>query len=129
MTALNRYVQLPIGEFELEYLRESAEALRGRSWDRRHWFARPALMDLSSGGSSLYVGQDYDLTSFKVQLDVWNHDHCEVCWQTLSDEGSTNALSEGYFDGSSWICLSCHQFFVEPNDLKAAMVQLMITER
>jgi len=43
----------------------------------------------------------------------WNHDHCEFCWATFSEnEGD---LHEGFctLDKKNWICEQCYQDFKE----------------
>jgi len=44
---------------------------------------------------------------------TWNHDHCEFCWATFSEQGED--LHEGYctLDAKNWICEQCYQDFKE----------------
>lgn len=42
---------------------------------------------------------------------TWNHDHCEFCWATFSEQGED--LHEGFctLDKKNWICEQCFQDF------------------
>jgi hypothetical protein len=43
----------------------------------------------------------------------WDHDHCEICWKTFTDQDWPNALHEGYTTADSyrWICADCFEDF------------------
>jgi hypothetical protein len=72
---------------------------------------RDALVQ-RTGTASLYVGQQYDPAYYDLVHGGWNHDHCEICWWTLSD-GGDEEHSVGYTDGQRWICSECYNQFIE----------------
>jgi len=49
--------------------------------------------------------------TYAVPSLTWNHDHCEFCWATFSEQGED--LHEGYcsLDKKNWICEQCFQDF------------------
>ncbi len=84
---------------------------RGLQWHREPWVRRDALVQ-RTGTTSLYVGQRYDPAYYELVRGGWSHDHCEICWWTLS-EGGDEEHSVGYTDGRRWICSECYHQFIE----------------
>ena len=43
----------------------------------------------------------------------WEHDHCEFCWATFTEEDYPDVLHEGYAteDNYRWICQTCFEDF------------------
>ena len=93
----------------LQKLQESAVELRRQKWTLRPWKKRPVLASLEGRNSVLYTGQPYDAKRYTVIPDGWNHDHCELCWQTISDFTDENTIDTAYTDGSKWVCPGCFQ--------------------
>ena len=88
---------------------------RTHSWHRSHWQRRPALVHRISGVTSLYVGQAFDPAKIDLVPDGWSHDHCVICFWTLSDSGSDDETI-GYTDErGAWVCSECYHQFVNPN--------------
>ena len=52
-----------------------------------------------------------DLTHyFFVSKSPRDHDHCYLCWQTISDgEGNDH---EGYYKGKDFICIKCYEKYI-----------------
>jgi len=98
--------------WKYEDVREAIEQVRNRKWTRQKWKPRAALV--SRGKVTDYWGQKYDPQCTQLVEDGWTHDHCEICWWTLSDSDEPEQ-GEGYTtDGHSWICEEC--FFQFIND-------------
>ena len=87
---------------------------RSHQWRREQWVCRDALVQ-RTGTTSLYVGQRYDPASYELVRGGWRHDHCEICWWTLS-EGGDEEHSIGHTDGRRWICSECYHQFIETRD-------------
>ena len=90
---------------------DEVAACRTHSWSQAHWQRRPALVHRSGGVTSLFVGQTFDPTKIDLVPDGWSHDHCAICYWTLSDSG-TDEETIGYTDErGDWVCSECyHQF-------------------
>ena len=126
MTVKKTYVILPDkGEIELDYLKECVHWAKQDTYERRKWFARPALIERRGGVSSqLYTGQTFDEKYFSLEADGWTHDHCEICFTTLSGFSDDVTDSEGYFNGHVWICQSCHSLFIKVEDITTSIDRL-----
>ncbi len=83
---------------------------REREWVKLKWVKRAALS--SKGRVSDYDGQGYEPESAKLVEGGWSHDHCEICWWTLS-ESDNPEKGEGYTtDGHRWLCTECYEHFI-----------------
>jgi hypothetical protein len=45
-----------------------------------------------------------------VDNTAWDHEHCELCWQTISEFPTHQ--QEGYTDGKNWLCLECYSKYI-----------------
>ena len=126
-----KYVVLPnMGELELDYVIEQATELRKYNWTFKKWTSRPALIDKSGGRSSEYTGQNYDPEKTDLIEDGWTHDHCEICFATISEGDSDDDFeTEGYNFENAWVCKSCYQKFIQPENLDAAINKMKIIEK
>ena len=88
---------------------------RGFQWRREPWVCRDALVQ-RTGTTSLYIGQRYDPAFFELVRGGWSHDHCQICWWTLSEGGDVEH-SVGYTDCRRWICSECFHQFIETTAL------------
>ena len=84
---------------------------QGLQWRREQWIRRDALVQ-PTGTKVLYIGQRYDPAYCELVRGGWSHDHCEICWWTLS-EGGDEAHSVGYTSGQRWVCSECYRRFIE----------------
>ena len=92
-------------------LEDAVTNCRASAWAKARWHPRSALRDRSSGATTVYEGQPYDPEQVELVSDGWDHDHCQVCWWTLS-ESADPAESAGYTNGHDWICAECFERFV-----------------
>ena len=93
-------------------------------WKFQQWRPTPALIERKGGAQVQYVGQKYDPTYFELVEDGWTHDHCEICFHTLSDiEGYGDP--DGYkTENGDWICNNCYNLFVKPVDVQETINSL-----
>jgi hypothetical protein len=43
----------------------------------------------------------------------WDHEHCCLCWATISARGDD--LRSGYTDGDNWACETCYTDAIAPH--------------
>jgi len=46
-------------------------------------------------------------TKYRVIRDIWDHDHCEFCWEKFLE----NDLAYCTLDQYHWVCESCFKDF------------------
>ncbi len=46
----------------------------------------------------------------KPRSQGWDHEHCGLCWQTLSPLAGCEA--KGFTHGTDWLCEACYQRFI-----------------
>jgi hypothetical protein len=113
------YVTIPNkGDHELSNLLDTVNYLRQSIWTYKIWKPTPALIDKSGGSSRQYVGQKFDPKYFDLVADGWTHDHCEVCFQTISnieDYGDADGYES---ENGDWICKDCYDLFIKPEDVQ-----------
>lgn len=96
-----------------------------REWRRTRFVSQDAIEFRLTTGEHLR-GRVEDHTSgmpdnlpFKIDPSVeaevipsgWDHEHCEICWETISDY----AQPYGYKDENDhWVCEQCYNRYVEP---------------
>ena len=108
------FVSIRGDQWKYSDIKESVEWVLEQSWERRTWKPRAALV--SRDHTSEYVGQKYQPEYTKLVDDGWTHDHCEICWWSLSESDDVEH-GEGYTtDGRSWICSECFKMFVREDD-------------
>jgi hypothetical protein len=92
---------------------------RSLDWVFQIWQPSPALIEKKGGGNArLYVGQNFDPKSFDLVEDGWNHDHCEICYETLCDNPES-CQTEGYTADHQWLCRKCYgNLFQDSDNLK-----------
>lgn len=109
---MSKYVTIRGDSWKWADIEESVTWAQDQHWTKRKWIARAAL--ISKGSTSDYVGQKYNPEHTKLVDDGWNHDHCEICWWSLHEDGSSEH-GEGYTtDGHKWVCTECFTQFIEP---------------
>jgi hypothetical protein len=104
------------GEMELEYLMGMVKNLKdGRIWTFKIWKPIPALIDKNGKTSRPFIGQQFDPNYFDLVPNGWDHDHCEICTQKISDKEAWGDI-EGYNSGLDWICKQCYGLFMTASD-------------
>ena len=107
------------GELELDDLVQTVNELKKYQWTHKKWVSTPALIDKSSGSIRQFGVQKFDNKHFDLKEDGWSHDHCEICWATISEGDNKKEFEiEGYNFGNSWVCNFCFDNFVNPDNLQ-----------
>jgi len=124
------YVTIPgKGDHELSSLLDTINYLRQLTWTYKVWTPTPALIDKTGGSSRKYVGQKYDPNYIDLVADGWTHDHCEVCYEVISDI-ETDSDKDGYTtDNSEWLCKDCYKLFIKPANANEIIGSLKTTEK
>jgi len=50
----------------------------------------------------------------KVEPDVWDHEHCAICWATISENDNQRYMKSSQDD---YVCLNCFRNYVEPKNI------------
>ena len=81
-----------------------------RNWERREFEPSDALRYPTSTGGSMVTRSSADApTGGEVIQGGWDHEHCEICWETISLPDQP----VGYFSPpETWICDQCHTNYV-----------------
>jgi hypothetical protein len=115
---MNTFVKLPTGDVEIEHIREMVSEVKGQNFVFQKWHPRPGLRDKRSNFvTHLYTGQSFDERYFTLDNTGWTDDHCLICFQTLGPDPSQYNDTDGYFDGSDWVCRTCYTKLVLSEDL------------
>lgn len=80
--------------------REREYAAQDAVWCERSRTLRPYSGEVPEGGTLIKGG--------------WDHEHCEICWETISQQTAPAAV---FAEPNHWICKSCFQQFVVPRSL------------
>jgi hypothetical protein len=105
----------------LSYLRQGIASARQTTWRPAAW--KPTLLLRKKKDGQILFTQDtgFDTTLYELIREI-DHDHCDICWLTFSPgEGH---LHQGYFNGESWICETCHRLFIATGDPEAELKKL-----
>jgi len=118
---MEEFIKIPgKGKYKLTLLVELLEYLRKISWKYRIWRFSPALVDKVGGTIRYYIGQNFDEKYFELVEDGWTHDHCEICIQQITN----NDIGYESEDNNNWVCQSCYEIFLKPNDIDKVLQSL-----
>ena len=113
------YVTIPNkGDHELSSLLYKLDHLRQIKWTYKIWETTPALIDKSGGSSRQYVGQNFDSKYFDLVENGWTHDHCEICFHTISNVESYGDTDGFKTENGDWICKECYNLFIKPDNIQ-----------
>jgi hypothetical protein len=100
-------------EWQIDDIREEVNWLRAKSgWELRRWSDR--LGTASSTRAALSQLHHVLRNQLGESSKIGRHDHCRVCWWTLS-ECDDPAANQGYtYDGRTWVCVECFDRFIGP---------------
>ncbi len=93
-------------------LREKLNKWCKSDWSLAKWQKRPALVSRDGSEMALYTGQKYDRDKYELAEDIWDHDHCELCTATISNDGYKDELQEAYSNGTDWLCPKCYERYI-----------------
>jgi hypothetical protein len=121
----NIFVKLKNGNIEINHIREMVKEIVKENYVFKNWFPRPGLKEKNTDFvSRLYIGQSYDKNQFDLVENGWINDHCEICFKTIGEEENEYVETEGYFDGSDWICKSCFEELVLVENLEKKLERI-----
>ena len=118
------FIILPTGDIEVDHIREMFYDLKDKEFKYSQWFPRAALIDKKANTTHLFTGQKYSEANFDFDMAGWTHDHCDICFITISQEQTDFVQNEGYFDGSDWVCKSCYEIIVSAKDIEEKLKTL-----
>ncbi len=93
------------------YWGERAELVldRYREWHRARFEPTDAIQFKGTGGVWLRQATGSAADGGEVVEGAWDHEHCEICWETLCPGGQ----AEGYVSPShTWVCERCYSDFI-----------------
>src|SRR4051812_27895569 len=97
--------------WDYSHVQDRIDDARALPWQKAKWQARPALVGKVHRTSRPYTGQTFDPKDYDLVPSGWNHDHCIICWWTLS-ASEKEEDGTGFTDGQgNWLCLECHGHF------------------
>jgi hypothetical protein len=66
-----------------------------------------------AGQERYLVGAILRLENYVPPSEIWDHDHCDFCWEKFTFGDNTAGLKRGYttLDHSHWICEKCFHDF------------------
>ncbi len=74
---------------DTDYYRRAFSEIADRNFVERTFFSHPALVAKEpADGRRMwqdYHGEAYDTSKFDLVEDMWDHEHCSVCWFTIKD--------------------------------------------
>jgi hypothetical protein len=119
------FVKSKSGNIEIDHIREMVGEINKDEFIFKNWFPRPGLKEKNSDFvSRLYIGQSYDKNQFDLVENGWTDDHCIICMRTLGENPNDYIETSGYFDGDDWVCKSCFEEFVLPENLESKLNSL-----
>lgn len=110
------------------YWGERAEVVLNRTatWSKTKFLARDAIEYVRDGQRLQTEATDDAPTGGRIVPGAWDHEHCAVCWFTISSEMS-GWVSYAFpahrrVANDEWVCLECYEKYVKPGSL--AFVQI-----
>lgn len=90
---------------------EIAQSSQDR-WRRERFRTSDMLALQNADGSTIgrKLGQGDVPKEGIVVPKGWEHEHCSLCWKTISE--STSFKHAGYTDGRDWICNECYGKYI-----------------
>jgi hypothetical protein len=80
-------------------------------WALKQFQAQDAIAYTTEQGTLLGRSKSTDTTSDgSVVPGGWTHEHCSLCWQTISDQQVDQHT--GYTDGKDWLCETCYDLYI-----------------
>ena len=99
---------------------EELAADRTKTWTLTAFRPTPGLWLPTEGGRLLgryEEGMEVPEGTI-VELRAWDHEHCQLCFEKISDVG--DAVREGYrSDDGKWICITCYRKYIAPDERKS----------
>ncbi len=99
------------------YWGERAELVldRSKKWEERTFTPVDAVAFTIDGGNLVRKVSDGPTAEGDVVKGGWDHEHCEICWATISRADNPTGI---FAEPKHWICCDCYQRFVLPASLE-----------
>lgn len=87
---------------------------KSRIWTKREFKTTSGFWSEKDGGKLLGKTSSHEamLRGAVVDDTAWDHEHCELCFETISDKEGYQ--KEGYTDGKEWLCTECYNKYIGP---------------
>lgn len=98
------------------YILEQVRACRNAHWHWRREIWRPRDLAISKDGKvSFDVSLAADTDNFELRKGGWKKDRCTICrWELYESDDPQHAV--GYTNGREWVCMECHEKFLQETD-------------
>jgi len=85
-----------------------------RVWTKKAFKTTSGFWTELDGGKLLGKTSNSETIPTDAIIDntAWDHEHCELCFETISDKESFQ--HEGYTDGKEWLCVGCYDKYLGP---------------
>ena|ERR1700722_6221909 len=98
------------------WINDRMDIIQDRSivWTKKRFETAAGIwISLEGGGRMLRKAKKGEEIPEGATLDkaAWDHEHCMLCWQTISEHPSYQ--QEGYTDGEKWLCIDCHDKYIK----------------
>lgn len=83
-----------------------------RYWIKARFVTVPGVWIPMSGGRALRKLRPGETIpdSATVDANAWDHEHCSLCWQKISENPADQ--QEGYRDADDWLCVECYNKYI-----------------
>jgi hypothetical protein len=112
--AAHDIVKIHSEEWDVSYVQAQVVELRKFVWRKRQWKPLDVMVEIISGRISFDMTLKDDL-GLKVVAGGWSRESCSLCHWELNAGGAPDHAS-GYSNGREWLCIECHEKFLEPLD-------------
>lgn len=98
------------------YIREQVRACRNAHWHWRREIWKPRDLAIRKDGKvSFDVSLAADTDNFELRKGGWKKDRCTICrWELHESDDPQHAV--GYTNGREWVCMECHEKFLQESD-------------
>ena len=83
-----------------------------RQWHKQTFAPKDMItIKLKDGGViGRAIEEGDDTTQNNIIKDGWDHEHCGLCWETISSYQECQSVA--YTDGKDWLCQSCYNRYI-----------------
>ena len=87
---------------------------RSRGWRERRFEAADAVGFSADRGHMIRKMSDSLPAGGTIIEGGWDHEHCEICWATISPAGEPIGM---FAEPDHWVCCNCYHRFIVPRSL------------
>ncbi len=94
---------------------------RSRRWKERAFETADAVAYKRPGDTLIAKASNQNLPEGSTPIKGgWDHEHCDVCWETVSPHAQPVAM---FSEPDHWICRRCYEKFVVPRSLDFIFIE------